>query len=294
MATAFDTYLPFDSGAGANVTESGWRSMMAGVMRDGPIITGLANTAWDGVLKPSAGAGRSVDVAAGSVWIQGHYGSTTSTKNLTVAANATGSTRYDCIVARADFVNNVVELDIVTGTTSLPALTQNTSMWEIALGYVTIANGASTVTVTDRRLCVGQSFATFTPSFAGTGWSLGNGAREGRFERINSHLHWSAKLRVGSTTAIATDALQMTMPAAWRQADDGYSIDDSWGALGMASLYYGGTVYRGVVSAKSGSTDVAEILDIADGTPWSSTSPISGASWIGVVIFMSGTYEVAH
>ncbi len=28
MATSFNSYAPFDSGAGANVTESGWQAMM--------------------------------------------------------------------------------------------------------------------------------------------------------------------------------------------------------------------------------------------------------------------------
>lgn len=154
MATTLDEYRPYDAGAGANVTESGWRSLMAVLMADGPLY-GLLNQF--SVYGDSTG--RQTKVRTGHCWIRGHQGASTSEKTLAHSTNGSGNPRIDRVVLRNDFVNNRIELDVLTGTPaaspSAPSLTQSSSVWEISLAKVAIANGYSTIAagdVTDERV----------------------------------------------------------------------------------------------------------------------------------------------
>lgn len=155
MAISFDTYAPFDAGAGANVTEDLWRKMIIYAGQASGVIRGVDSAL--AVFGDSSGM--QVKIPTGQVWANGHWGAVTSTKTLPlVVANATQA-RKDLIVARADFVNNRVELDVVTGTPSgspnLPSATQNSSIYEIPLAEVQVAAAASSIAsgnVVDKRV----------------------------------------------------------------------------------------------------------------------------------------------
>lgn len=140
MATDFEKYKPFDAGAGANVTEDDWRGMqrrisVAGVMRN---VMNECN-----VIPFS---GMTIVVDTGEVWIESYWGQTTNWLQLGVAANSSGSTRYDLVVARVDWVLNKVMVEIVQGTSGgPPAPTRDTSKWEIPLAVIVVANGAVTI-----------------------------------------------------------------------------------------------------------------------------------------------------
>lgn len=154
-AVAFDSYAPFDAGSGANVTEDLWRKM---IVRAGPasgVIRGVDNAL--AVFGDSSGM--QVKIPTGQVWINGHWGAVTSTKTLALTAANASNPRKDLIVARADFVNNRVELDSITGTPAgsptLPTVTQNSSIYEVALAEIAVGAAASTISagnVTDRRI----------------------------------------------------------------------------------------------------------------------------------------------
>lgn len=152
MSTNLDTYLPFASGAGSNVTEEQWRDLAEQWFPTG-VVFGYANQF--AVAQRAAGANMSVDVATGQARIRGHEGINTSIKNLGIGANATGNPRIDTVVLRADFVNDVIVLDVLAGTAAVnpspPALTQNSSMWEIALANVWVAAAAATIATADLR-----------------------------------------------------------------------------------------------------------------------------------------------
>lgn len=166
MPVTADTYLPFDAGAGANVAEAGWRSMARHWRPSGPLITGLAPDDW-GVLRPSAGSGRQVLVAPGELLINGHYAKWDEELALDVTANSSGSTRVDAIVARLDAVGNDIEIDVKEGTpgAGAPALTDDSSTFELLLGTSSLLTGGTSVNVSDRRRCVGYSDTTYTPTF---------------------------------------------------------------------------------------------------------------------------------
>ena len=142
MATALDTYMPYDTGAGSNVTEDGWRQFAKWWRGDGVIRnTGLEMAVF------GDSSGMQVKVPTGEVWIQGNWGKVSSTKILPIAAAHATLARRDLVVARNDFVNNRIEVDVLTGTPAAsptyPTLTQNTSIWEIQLGKVQVAAAAT-------------------------------------------------------------------------------------------------------------------------------------------------------
>lgn len=144
MAITMTNYAPFDSGPGANLTEDGWRSMMryqvqAGVLRN---VDNELQAYGDST-------GMQMKVKTGQCVIMGHWGQTTSETILPIAAANPTNPRRDLVVARVDFNNNRIELDVTTGAASatpvVPDLTRNTSVWEIPLAVVQVDAAVSTI-----------------------------------------------------------------------------------------------------------------------------------------------------
>jgi hypothetical protein len=160
MAVDFDTYGPFDAGAGANVMESTWRKMMKHMTRGR-----------SGVLKGEGlncevfgdSSGMQVKVRTGEVFIRGHWGEITSTKTLPISAAHATLSRLDRVVARADFSDNNIELDVLTGTAasnpSAPAVTQDSSIWEVSLGTVSVP--AADTSIGSNQVTDGRFYANF-------------------------------------------------------------------------------------------------------------------------------------
>lgn len=177
MAVLFDLYAPFDSGAGANVTEDTWRKMMKWAGHATGVLRGQDNA----LATTGDSSGMQVKVATGQVWIEGHWGQSTSIKTVPLTAAHATLARKDYIVARADFVNNRIELDAVTGTPAaspvVPSLTRNSSVYEVQLAEVAVAAAASTISsgnVTDRRIfdsAVAKFTKTGTQSISNNTWT---------------------------------------------------------------------------------------------------------------------------
>lgn len=150
MAVNATTYMPFDSGAGANVTESGWRSFMQLMTGRGDMANGVIRSITNTCQVYGDSSGLQVKVKTGQVWIKSHWGEVASELTLPIASNSSGNPRKDLVVARAHFTNNAVQFDVITGTPAgsptLPTPTQNTTMWEVPLAEVSVANGAATIT----------------------------------------------------------------------------------------------------------------------------------------------------
>lgn len=145
VAQLLDTYMPYDSGPGSNVSEDGWRKFAKYFRGDG-VIRGQGNEL--AVFGDSTGM--QVKVPTGEVWIQGEWGQSSSQKILGIDTADGSLARKDLIVCRNDFVNNQMVIDKITGSPNaspvVPTPTQNTSLWEIQLGIVSVAAGASTIT----------------------------------------------------------------------------------------------------------------------------------------------------
>ncbi|MFD5251340.1 hypothetical protein ACFWM5_00655 [Streptomyces bobili] len=154
MAQQSWPYAAYNSGA---VTDAEYEALAARFSDDGVYGT-PADTA-----VVAAGAGLSVDVRA-NVYasVRGHgWHSGTTTVNLAIAANASGSTRVDRVVLRLDRATWQVNAAISQGTpgSGAPALVQDagftSGVFEISLATVTVLNGAAAVTVTRAEQYVG-------------------------------------------------------------------------------------------------------------------------------------------
>lgn len=140
-----------------NVTDSEYEKLSAEFSGDG--VYGDPS----GSAVVTAGAGLQVLVKANNAGsLRGHYWTAgTSDVALSIAANASGSTRIDRVVLRLDRANWTVAAVVRQGTagSGAPALvrqTGDTGLFEILLADVTILNGASSVTVTSHTLYVGS------------------------------------------------------------------------------------------------------------------------------------------
>jgi len=154
MASLTDYGFPFNSvSSDRTYNASVWRDYFSNLFTDGVIPDKLNEL----IVTESDTPAKSVKVDTGYVLIEGtQYGLTTST-DLTIADNASGSTRIDRIVARLDYANRNCEIEVLQGTTVAPTLTQNASVWEISLAQIEVTNGFTTITnanITDERAFV--------------------------------------------------------------------------------------------------------------------------------------------
>lgn len=150
------TYFPFDSGQGANLTEAQWSEMAQYWL-----TTGVLQGALDSLEVYANSTGLQVHVKAGAAWIKGHYFESNAQEVLPISSSHPTNPRIDRIVVRLDWIENTIALAVLQGTPAVnpiaPALTQNTSRWEISLAQVIIHQGDTTIfanDVTDERVFV--------------------------------------------------------------------------------------------------------------------------------------------
>jgi hypothetical protein len=155
MATTVDSYAPFDSGAGANVTEGTWRNFMGYMTGRGDLANGVIRGVGLDSIVYADSTGMNVKVRTGEYWIKGHWGQNATEKTLAIAAADPTNPRKDRVVVRADFTNNRLELDVLTGTPaaspSAPTVTQTTSVWETSLAVVDVPATDLTIDATQVR-----------------------------------------------------------------------------------------------------------------------------------------------
>jgi hypothetical protein len=148
VAIALTAYAPYDSGAGADVTEDTWRQFMRH-MRGSAFGDGVLRTASDSFEVYGDSSGMQVKVKAGECWIRGQWGELDAEETLPIAAADSTNDRLDLVVLRNDFVDNTIELDVLTGapalSPSLPTLTQTTAVWEIPLATVNVTASATSI-----------------------------------------------------------------------------------------------------------------------------------------------------
>lgn len=106
-------------------------------------------------LQVTEDTGLDISVSAGTAKISGDF-SSDSPATLTVSANASGGTRYDLVVARVQLGTTNAELAIKTGNLNPQ---QDSTIWELPLAMITVANGAVSITntnITDLRIMYGD------------------------------------------------------------------------------------------------------------------------------------------
>jgi hypothetical protein len=94
----------------------------------------------------SESSGMDIEIGLGEAYIYGDIEFTGSPAILQVENNASGLTRYDLVILRADRINGVAELDILTGELDP---TQTDGLWELPLAYISVEDNATEITNSD-------------------------------------------------------------------------------------------------------------------------------------------------
>ncbi len=104
------------------------------------VISGVANE-----LIVTAPGGMAVAVNTGEAFCNGAWYQNDASKTLAIAASDPSNPRIDRVILRRDASGNTCALAILTGvpagSPSAPALTQNSSTWEISLAQVAVGAG---------------------------------------------------------------------------------------------------------------------------------------------------------
>lgn len=100
-------------------------------------------------------SGRQVKVRSGGAFVRGVYYDNDELEIVPLGANSSGNPRRDLVTVRVDItgVPAVVGVHVTPGTPagspSTPAIVNTATIWEFALGWVAVANGASTINTGD-------------------------------------------------------------------------------------------------------------------------------------------------
>jgi hypothetical protein len=145
------TAYPFSS---SPILDASQWSLMAQNWLGTGVLKGVLNE----LLLYADSTGMQVKVKSGQAWMKGHFFQSDAEVVLPIATADSTNPRIDRVVVRVDWVANTITLNVLQGTPSAspgaPAITQNSSRWEISLGYVYINPAASTIAssnVTDER-----------------------------------------------------------------------------------------------------------------------------------------------
>jgi hypothetical protein len=152
-----ESSFPFDN---ADVYEAQWSLLM----RQAALCNGYIPSMYNDLFVYADSSGMQVKIMAGACWIMGHYYRTDADLVRAVAASDPTNPRWDNVVARLDWTNNVITIAVVTGAPGAvpnpPALTQSSSIYEIKLAQIYVAAGVITIggtIVRDTRLsCFGS------------------------------------------------------------------------------------------------------------------------------------------
>jgi len=155
MGKINDFGFPFTSVTGdRQYSASEWRDYFESLMTNG-VVTYTTNEL---IVKQQAVANKTIYVDLGSMLINGTMRILDTTQNVTIADNTSGNPRIDRIVARLNYTDRKIEFGVLTGTPAgspvAPTLTRNTTVWELSLARIAVANGFSTIVtanITDER-----------------------------------------------------------------------------------------------------------------------------------------------
>lgn len=249
----------------------------------------------------------------------------TANQNVTIAANSSGSTKYDWIYIKLDATKlngpNLAGDDVATLVTSRSTSSSSDDGTPPTYGYniakVTVANGASSIsngsiadtrvtsgvnasltdgTVTPAKLQSGTgstwAYASWTPTF--TGLTVGNGTLSAQYNQTGKTVNFRVKFTLGSTSSVAAASdLIMTLPVTTISG----IYTQYFSPLGLATMrdVSPGDTYMGTVAWYSTTQAVMQSA-IASGTYLvtnnvDSDEPFTWAN--GDSFYVQGTYEAA-
>jgi hypothetical protein len=196
-------------------------------------------------------SGMQVKVLPGQAWIQGHFYESDAFEILAIGASDPIYVRLDRIIVRLDWDAGTVQLAVLQGVPSAsptaPALTQNSSRWEISLATIRVEQGTGVILFTkitdERNLVKNANAIQETPQqiVLQNGWSTYTGSPAPSFYKDEfSRVHISGMIQ-GGTMAFGTTLF--TLPSGYRPSTLTYrSIVSSGGNAGILSISTSGAV----------------------------------------------------
>lgn len=204
-----------------------------------------------GTLVPSAIGSMAVRIGPGEAFIQGFQYKSDANKDLTIGANASGSTRIDYIVLRMDRTGNTMLAVVVVGTpgAGAPALTQVAGgTWEFPIAQITVVNGASSIV--SGNIADGRVFSRWSRDALGAGVKLQTDYAlttdiNGVALTVNA---WNSIASAAALTVDRTGSLVAidVQASAWVNNASGSGNFYSWRVLidGVTSKLMGGGIFR--------------------------------------------------
>lgn len=240
-----------DAGA---YSDADWQALQRSVISlagfpNAGIVIGSANGSAELVgLDVTADSPASADVivSPGGALVDGVAYMNDADVTFTIAANSSGNPRIDLIVLRRDATAQTVRLALLQGTPAaspgLPTLTHNSSIYEVPVAEIAVANGFTTIT---------QSNITpiFTPANAAPGdYLFGILNNSGARLRTGDVVIWDTSLN--SAVTVTTTANHALVAGVWIGTTD----DDEVGMLqvgGVGWVRTNGAVARGTTLSTS-------------------------------------------
>jgi len=146
MGKINDFGFPFTSITGdRQYSASEWRDYFGKLIKNG-VIQNDGNVV---AVVQQAVVNKTVSVGTGSVFINGVMFINDSAKTLSITDNTSGNPRKDRIVARLNYTDRKIEFSVLIGTPGgspvAPTLTRNTTVYELGIADITLANGFTTI-----------------------------------------------------------------------------------------------------------------------------------------------------
>lgn len=200
--------------------------------------------------------GMQIKVRSGQAYIKGHFYESDAEETLAIGAANSSNPRIDRVIVRLDWTANTIQLSVLQGVAavspSAPALTQNSSRWEISLAQIYIGATVTTIiagNVTDERFPTGF----ITPTYF-NGWTSDDLATKSRYWKEGNTVYYELALKGGDT---AQNATILIFPSGYKPANDllrtGYAenattggdviyVIDSTGALKLLRTIIGNSL----------------------------------------------------
>jgi hypothetical protein len=161
MAVILDDYFAFETGDGSTLNEDRWGEIFSWMRTTGILSTNVPlDTSGDFAVNPATiPIGTQVQVENGEVLINGYYGKLSSGPSvIDITENSSGETRIDVVALQLDKTNDNISIVVEEGTPAVspvaPDLIQTSTVWQIALANITVADEATEIyagDITDER-----------------------------------------------------------------------------------------------------------------------------------------------
>lgn len=166
-------------------------------------------------------SGLNLTVNQGRAWIKGHYFNNTSTYSLPAVTLPTGGSRIDRVVLRFNntIENRNISIQYITGTAATspvaPDLTRTDDIYDLCLAEITVAAGASSVSVNDTRSNANLCGWVYSVSGDGSFFTSLDNSFNDWFEQVKDTLASVTlfkRYKYETTLASSTTTVSFTIP----------------------------------------------------------------------------------